>query len=66
MTGYHLVLHRPEEGEKTFIVCVSDMGNTAIAYTDTGTGLNTGYGYRVKAKIARGLSDVSNFARIDS
>ena len=66
MTGYHVVLHRPKEGEKTFIVYVSDMGNTAIAYTDTRTDLNTRYGYRVKAKIVRGRSDVSNFARIDS
>ena len=66
VTGHHVVLHRPKEGEKTFIVYVSDMSNTAIAYTDTGTDLNTRYGYRVKAKIARGRVDVSNFARIDS
>ena len=51
------MLHQPKEGEKTFI---------AIAYTETGTDLNTKYGYRVKAKIAHGRSDVSNFARIDS
>ena len=60
------MLHRLKEGEKPFIVYVSDMGNTAIAYTDTGTDLNTRYGYRVKAKIAHGRSDVTNFARIDS
>ena len=42
------------------------MGNTATTYTDTGTDLDTRYGYHVKAKNAHGLSDVSNFARIDT
>ena len=59
MTGYHVLLRRPKEGEETFIVCASDMGNTA-------TDLDTRYGYHVRAKNAHGLSDVSNFARIDT
>ena len=59
MTGYHVLLRRPKEGHDTFIVYVSDMGNT-------GTDLDTRYGYHVKAKNAHGLSDVSNFARIDT
>ena len=66
MTGYHVLLRRPKEGEETFIVYVSDMGNTATADTDTGTDLDTRYGYHVKAKNAHGLSDVSNFARTDT
>ena len=72
MTSYHILLRRPKEGEETLIVYVSDMGNTATTYTDTGTDLNAGtdldarYGYHVKAKNAHGLSDVSNFARIDT
>ena len=66
MTGYHVLLRRPKEGEETFIVYVSDMGNTAITDTDTGTDLDTRYGHRVKAKNAHGLTDVSNFARIDT
>ena len=66
MTGYHVLLRRPKEGEETIIVYVSDMGNTAAADTDTGTDLNTMYGYHVKAKNAHGLSEVSNFARIDT
>ena len=66
MTGYHILLRRPKEGEETFIVYVSDMGNTATTHTDTGTDLDTMYGYHVKAKNAHGLSDVSNFARIDT
>ena len=57
----------PKEGEETLIVYVSDMGNTATTYTDTGSDLDTRdtkYGYHVKANNAHGLSDVSNFARI--
>ena len=59
MTGYHVPLHRPKKGEETCIVYVSDMGNTA-------TNLDTRYGYHIRAKNAHGLSDVSNFARIDT
>ena len=64
MTGYHVLLRRPKKGEETFIIHVSAMGNTATTYMDTGTDLDTRYGYHVKAKNAHGLSDVSNFARI--
>ena len=66
VTSYHVLLRRSKEGEETFIVYVSKMGNTAIADTDTGTDLDTRYGYHVKAKNAHGLNDVSNFARIDT
>ena len=66
MTGGNVLLHRPKESEETLIVYVSDMDNTATTYTDTGTDLDTRYGYHVKAKNAHGLSDVSNFARNDT
>ena len=66
MASYHVLLRRPKEGEGTLIVYISDMGNTATADTDTGTDLDTSYGYHVKAKYAHGLSDVSNFARVDT
>ena len=66
MTGYHVLLRRPKEGEESLIIYVSDMGNTATTHTDTGTDLDTSYGYHVKAKNAHGLSDVSNFARFDT
>ena len=59
MTGYHVLLRRPKEGEETCIVYVSDMGNTA-------TNLDTRYGYHIRAKNAHGLSHVPNFARIDT
>ena len=58
VTGYYALLRRPKEGKGTLIVYVSDTGNT-------GTNLGTRYGYHVKARNAHGLSDVSNFARID-
>ena len=41
MTNYHLLVRRPKEGEETLTVSVSDMGNTATTYTDTGTDLDT-------------------------
>ena len=66
VAGYHVLLRGPKEDEETFIVYVSDMGNTATTYTDTGTDLDPRYGYHVKAKNAHGLSDVSDFARIDT
>ena len=52
MAGYHVLLRRPKEGEETLIVYVSDMGDTATTYTDTGTDLDTRNGYHVKAKNA--------------
>ena len=66
VTGYHGLLRRPKEGEKTLIVYVYDMGNTATAYTYTRTDLNTRYGHHVKAKNAHALSDESDFVRIDT
>ena len=66
VTGYQVLFRRPRESEETFIVYVFDMGNTATPYTDTGTNLHTRHGYRVKAKNAHALSDVSNFAWIDT
>ena len=66
VTGYHVLLRRPKEGEGTLIVYISDMGNTATADTDTGTDLDTSYGYHVKAKYAHGPSNVSNFIRTDT
>jgi hypothetical protein len=66
VTGGNVLLHRPKESEETLIVYVSDMDNTATTYTDTGTDLDTRDGYRVKARNAHDLSDVSNFVRIDT
>ena len=56
----------PGRARKLSSFTCSDTGNTATTDTDTGTDLDTRYGHHVKAKNAHGLSDVSNFARIDS
>ena len=60
-----MLRRRPQQGEETITVYVSDTGSTATTYTDTGTGLDTQYVYRVKAKHPHSLSPWSNFARID-
>ena len=65
VTSYLVLLCRSKGGEETLIVYVSDMGNTATTYTDTGTDLDTRYRYHVRAKNAHVLSDVSNLARND-
>ena len=60
MTGYHVLLRSPRRARKlSSFTYVSDMGNT-------GTDLNARYGFHVKAKNAHVLSDVPNFARIDT
>ena len=41
VTGYYALLRRPKEGKGTLIVYVSDTGNTATTYTNTGTNLDT-------------------------
>ena len=64
VTGYHFLLRRPTEDEETLIVHLPGMGNTATTDTDSGSDLDTGY--HVKAKNAHGLSDVSNFARVQA
>ena len=66
VTGYHVLLRRPKEGEETLIVYVFDMGNAATTNTDAGTDLDPRYGYHVKAKNAHSRSDVPNFARLDT
>ena len=53
VNGYRLpypVCAGPRRARKLSIVYVSDMGNTATTYTDTGTDLNTRYGYHVKGQ----------------
>ena len=56
----------PKRGRKLSSFSSPTMGNTAATDKDTGTDLDIGHGYHVKAKNAHALSDVSNFARIDT
>ena len=65
ITGYQILRRRPQWEEHELEVYVDDTGNTAISYTDTGTPENTLYVYRVKARNAAGLSEWSNFVKID-
>ena len=44
---------------------MDDTGSPAATYTDTNTVEDTRYVYRVKARNAAGLSEWSNFVRID-
>ena len=65
ITGYQILRRRPQWEEHELEVYVDDTGNTAASYTDTGTPENTPYVYRVKARNAAGLSEWSNFVKID-
>ena len=65
VTGYVVLRRRPQQGESSLTIYVSDTGSTATTYTDTGTDLDTRYVYRVKAKNPHGIGPWSNFARID-
>ena len=65
VTGYQILRRRPQMGEDTLLVYVSDTGSTATTYTDTSTSDDTRYIYRVKARNGDLLSEWSNFARVD-
>ena len=65
VTGYQVLRRRPQWGETGLEVYVDDTGSPAATYTDTNTVEPTRYVYRVKARNAAGLSEWSNFVRID-
>ena len=65
VTGYQVLRRRPQWGETGLEVYVDDTGSPAATYTDTNTVDPTRYVYRVKARNAAGLSEWSNFVRID-
>ena len=65
VTGYQILRRRPEWQETELKVYVDDTGNTQTSYTDTNTVEDTRYVYRVKARNAAGLSERSNFVKID-
>ena len=65
VTGYQVLRRRPQWGETGLEVYVDDTGSPAATYTDTNTVEDTRYVYRVKARNAAGLSERSNFVRID-
>ena len=65
VTSYQVLRRRPEWGETQMEVYVDDTGSTETSYTDTNTSEYTRYVYRVKARNAAGLSEWSNFVRVD-
>ena len=65
VTGYQVLRRRPKWGETDLEVYVDDTGSPAATYTDTNTVEYTRYVYRVKARNAAGLSERSNFVKID-
>ena len=65
VTGYQVLRRRPQWGETGLEVYVDDTGSPAATYTDTNTVEDTRYVYRVKARNAAGLSEWSNFVRLD-
>ena len=64
-TSYQILRRRPQWQEIDLEVHVDDTGNTQTTYTDTSTAEYTRYVYRIKARNAAGLSEWSNFVRID-
>ena len=64
-TSYQILRRRPQWQETDLEVHVDDTGNTQTTYTDTSTAEYTRYVYRIKARNAAGLSEWSNFVRID-
>ena len=65
ITGYQVLRRRPSEGEKGLLVYVEDTGSTATTFTDTDVTAGVRHVYRVKAINAAGLSQRSNYARVD-
>ena len=65
VTGYQVLRRRPQWEETGLEVYVDDTGSPAATYTDTNTSEYTRYVYRVKARNAAGLSEWSNYVRID-
>ena len=65
ITGYQILRRRPTEEEDSLLVHVENTGDTTTTYTDTSVTAGVRHVYRVKAINAIGLSDQSNFARVD-
>ena len=64
VTGYRIMRRRPEEGERTLLVYVSDTRSTATGYTDTGVSEEVLYVYRVKAVNDDEVGEKSNYVNV--
>ena len=65
VTGYQILRRRPQMGEDTLLVYVDDTGSTATTFIDTEVTAGVRHVYRVKAINAAGLSQRSNYARVE-
>ena len=64
VTGYRIMRRRPEEGERTLLVYVSDTRSTATGYTDTGVSEGVLYVYLVKAVNDDEVGEKSNYVNV--
>ena len=65
VTGYQVLRRRPQWGETELEVYVDDTGGRETSYRDTNTVEHIRYVYRVKARNSAGLSEWSNFVRLE-
>ena len=65
VTGYQVLRRRPSEGENDLLVHVEDTGSTATTHTGTGVTAGIRHVYRVKAINEAGLSQRSNYVRVE-
>ena len=65
VTGYQILRRRPQWGETELEVYVDDTGSRETSYRDTTTAEYTRYIYRVRARNSAGLSEWSNFVRLE-
>ena len=64
--GYEIQRRRPGHGERTLLVYVADTESADTTFTDNAIEPDTRYVYRVKAINAAGVSQRSNYVRIDT
>ena len=63
--GYQILRRLPRQGQSALNIYVADTDSTNTTYTDTATGLDTRYVYRVKARNGDLIGERSNYARVD-
>ena len=64
VTGYRILRHRPDEGEKRLLKLVADTGATVTAFVDDDVEVGVRYNYRVRALRGAEYSKFSNLAKL--
>ena len=65
VAGYQILRRRPAMDENTLLVYEENTGSTATTFTDTDVTAGTRHVYRVKAINDTGLSNWSNYVRVE-